>query len=205
MLNLSPVFKLKKISTNFKLNTTFRKKFMDSSTQTPTKLFERNINNFLTNWSNKYIENKHNSFDNYLKKCNNNLQSEYNNFIINLIKSKEINKSTFGILKNFKQRFKIINNKKINIDNFILRNNNNFLNKPNFNIFKSKLKNNFSYINDNKLYRKNTNIKEIEEYKNKNIFDNLNKQNFKFLNKNLYKNKIMQKIINNINNEKKFK
>ena len=205
MLNLSPVFKLKKISTNFKLNTTFRKKFMDSSTQTPTKLFERNINNFLTNWSNKYIENKHNSFDNYLKKCNNNLQSEYNNFIINLIKSKEINKSTFGILKNFKQRFKIINNKKINIDNFILRNNNNFLNKPNFNIFKSKLKNNFSYINDNKLYRKNTNIKEIEEYKNKNLFDNLNKQNFKFINKNLYKNKIMQKIINNINNEKKFK
>ena len=205
MLNLSPVFKLKKISTNFKLNTTIRKTFMDNSTQTPTKLFERNINNFLTNWSNKYIENKHNSFDNYLKKCNNNLQSEYNNFIINLIKSKEINKSTFGILKNFKQRFKIINNKKINIDNFILRNNNNFLNKPNFNIFKSKLKNNFSYINDNKLYRKNTNIKEIEEYKNKNIFDNLNKQNFKFINKNLYKNKIMQKIINNINNEKKFK
>ena len=205
MLNLSPVFKLKKISTNFKLNTTIRKTFMDSSTQTPTKLFERNINNFFTNWSNKYIENKHNSFDNYLKKCNNNLQSEYNNFIINLIKSKEINKSTFGILKNFKQRFKIINNKKISIDNFILRNNNNFLNKPNFNIFKSKLKNNFSYINDNKLYKKNTNIKEIEEYKNKNLFDNLNKQNFKFINKNLYKNKIMQKIINNINNEKKFK
>ena len=202
MLNLSPVFKLKKISTNF--NTSFRKKFIDNSTQTPTKLFERNMNTFLTNCSNKYIENKHNSFDYSLKKFNNNLHSEYNNFIINLIKSKEINKSTFVILKNFKQKFKIIKNKNKNIDNFIIRNNN-LINKQNFNHYKSKLQKNFSYLNDSKLYRKNTLIKEIEEYKKKHLFDNLNKQNFNFINKNLYKNKIMQKIINNINNEKKFK
>ena len=195
MLNLSPVYKLKKIS-KFKLNTSFGKKFIDNSTQTPTKLFQKNLNNFLTNFSNKYNENNHNSLDYCMNKFNYNFKLEYNNFIFNLIKSKEINKSTFVILKNFKQKSKIIKNKKININNFILKNDKT-LNKPNF--FKSNSENNIFYLKDSKKYY---NIKEIEEYKKKHLLDN---QNFNFINKNLYKNKILQKIINNINNEKKLK
>ena len=134
MLNLSDNFKLKKISNFY---TSFTKKYIDNSTQTPTKLFKKNIDNFFTNISNNY-----NSCDYNFKLNNNNcLVSEFNNFIINLIKSKELNNNTYVILKNFKQKYKIIR-KKISINNFILKNNK-CINFNKNNLFKSKSESNF--------------------------------------------------------------
>ena len=186
MLNLSDNFKLKKISNFY---TSFSKKYIDNSTQTPTKLFQKNINNFSTNISNNF-----NSCDYSFKLKKNCLDSEFNNFIIKLIKSKELNNNTYIILKNFTQKYKIIR-KKISINNFILKNNK-CVNFNKNNLFKSKSESNFLSLSNRKLMNNNNKIKEIEEYNKKNLFENLRNKNFKSLNKNIYKNKILQKIVN---------